>query len=228
MSSQPSTLLAASQDRKARLAQLRSTGLKRKHEEQSNQPEEPHEASHQDTGLAMPRQDCSTSADEQNSLELAQQARTMLDVKEKYLSGRNFDHATGDAKRGPEHAPDKSQNTIERQAESLSKAVRKQITQEESKEEALDLFKLQPKNPNWDLKRDLGQRTQILDVRTDNAIARLVKQRIQSQSSKSSNGTSTGLEGADLVEAMRVREKEDEQDEQREKEWEQTLADTAP
>lgn len=39
-------------------------------------------------------------------------------------------------------------------------------------------FKLQPKKPNWDLKRELDKKMDVLNARTDNAIARLVRDRI--------------------------------------------------
>ena len=66
---------------------------------------------------------------------------------------------------------------------------------------------------------------EILDLKTDNAIARLVRERIEEQKKKAgSNGDATGFEGADLVEAVHVREREEEEEELREKQWEQGLA----
>jgi coiled-coil domain-containing protein 12 len=203
MSSTNTTLSAASQDRKARLAQLRS--LKRKQPEPSNDVEPS-----DDTEMALATQEED-------------------DVKKKYLSGRNFDHSTGGAKLGFEHAPDQDEETIERKAEILAEKVLQEAKESEKKDEPLDLFKLQPKKPNWDLKRDLKQRNEVLDVRTENAIARLVRQRIEGQKKIDGGSTQgTGLEGADLVEAVHVREREEEEEQRREKEWEEGLADGGP
>lgn len=205
MSSRPSTLSAAAQDRKARLAQLRS--LKRKQPEPSddNDQDQDQEAAQDLTAPA--------AADED-------------DVRAKYLSGRNFDHSTGGAKLGFENAPHEDQDTVEKQATILAERMRITAEDDEKKDEPLDLFKLQPKKPNWDLKRDLKQRMEILDIRTDSAIARLVRERIESQKKKDGgvNGQAAGLEGVDLVEAVHVREREEADEEQREREWEAELA----
>ena len=95
---------------------------------------------------------------------------------------------------------------------------------------------MQPKKPNWDLKRDLDKKLEVLNVRTDNAIAALVKERIgQAQKSageKTGGGAITaaaaangeqggdeiGMEGIALVEGARLREQEEKLEEQREKE----------
>lgn len=195
-------LSAATQDRKARLAQLRS--LKRK------QPE--------------PSED----VDQTNVTEDDIVKKEADDVKLKYLSGRNYDHSTGGAKLGFEHAPDENENTIERQAEVLAEKVQEEAKEEDKKDEPLDLFKLQPKKPNWDLKRDLKQRMEILDIRTENAIARLVRERIEGQQKTNDTGDPAALDGVNLVEAVRVREREEAEDELREKEWEQGLVNGDP
>jgi coiled-coil domain-containing protein 12 len=205
MSSTNTALSAASQDRKARLAQLRS--LKRKQPEPSNDFE--------------PRTENDEAA--------AGTAQEEDDIKKKYLSGRNFDHSTGGAKLGFEHAPDQDHDTIERKAEILAEKVLEEAKEAEKRDEPLDLFKLQPKKPNWDLKRDLKQRMEVLDVRTENAIARLVRERIEGQKKQASNGVEgAGLEGADLVEAVHIREREEIEEQRREKEWEEGLADGGP
>jgi coiled-coil domain-containing protein 12 len=97
----------------------------------------------------------------------------------------------------------------------------------------LDLFKLQPKKPNWDLKRDLDRKLVVLNVRTDNAIANLVRQRItatQAEKRKATGvnnneGEAVGMEGAELLEATNLREKEDEEDARREEEAQADLLD---
>lgn len=97
----------------------------------------------------------------------------------------------------------------------------------------IDLFDLAPKKPNWDLKRDLARKMEVLGQRTDNAIARLVRERVEGQKRKESleegegegEGEKVGMEGVDLVEGVHVREREEEEDERRERELERELED---
>ena len=199
------TLSAAASDRKARLAQLKS--LKRKAPEAAEDSQ----------------QDDSTTTAEPSEKE---------DVTTKYVSGRNYDHATKGAKLGFEQAPDQGQTTLELKAAELAAATKRQAEEEEKNDAPLDLFKLQPKKPNWDLKRDLDQKLAVLSVRTDNAIARLVRERIQKQQEaakgKSNGGgdvEAQGIEGTTLVEATNVREREDEEDARREREEDEALLD---
>jgi coiled-coil domain-containing protein 12 len=193
MSSSHTALSAASQDRKARLAQLRS--LKRKQPSPDAEP--------------------SDSVTLQKSHGEPKRANGDKDVAAKYLSGRNYDLETRTAKLGFEHAPDASANTLESKAEAVTELVKDQ-GEKADQDDALDLFKLQPKKPNWDLKRDLAKRMEILDIRTENAIARLVRQRIEEQKKK--KGDEGGLGGADLVEAIRLRERQEVEELRRERE----------
>lgn len=144
------------------------------------------------------------------------------DASLKYLSGRNFDPSSRTVKLGFEHDPTAQADTLEHKAAAIAEQVRKEATAANGQaDEPLDLFKLQPKKPNWDLKRDLAQRMAVLDVRTENAIARLVRERIEGQ--KMIEGGE--MKGVDLLEAVHVREREEKEDERREAEWESTLAD---
>lgn len=209
------TLSAAAQDRKSRLAQLKS--LKRK------QPDEPREE-HGDEE--------STQTVAESQLQDEQAA-----VKPAYLSGRNYDFETKGAKLGFENAPSEGKETLERKAAALALETKRQTEEEEKADKPLDLFKLQPKKPNWDLKRDLDRKLDILNVRTDNAIAKLVRERIASQqkaakakamggvNGDAQEGEAAGIEGASLVEATNVREREDEEDARREREEEGALLD---
>lgn len=45
----------------------------------------------------------------------------------------------------------------------------------------IDLDSLQPKRANWDLKRDLDPKFQILEDRTNDAILRIVRERLQKE-----------------------------------------------
>ncbi|CZT20235.1 uncharacterized protein RCC_06092 [Ramularia collo-cygni] len=214
---------AAALDRKARLAQLKS--LKRK--QPDTQEEDSHHHHDDSSAPKSPRKDDNPSEES--------------DITTKYLSGRNYDAETRGAKLGFEAAPSANQLTLELKAEALAKET-KLAAEEEAKVDApLDLFKLQPKKPNWDLKRDLERKLDVLSVRTDNAIARLVRERIGKQQeaarAKVTNGQSAGgdgegeaeevmgIEGTTLVEAVHVREREDEEDARREREEEAALLD---
>jgi coiled-coil domain-containing protein 12 len=224
MSSSHTNLSAASNDRKSRLAQLRS--LKRKAPEPSTddfstEPTLPAAAAAADEEIAAEP----PPADEEEA------------IARKYLSGRNYDIANRAPKLGFEAAPDAAaQATIERRAAELESRARAAAAEEDRRQQQdgaqLDLFKLQPKKPNWDLKRELAQRMNVLDVRTENAIARLVRERVagqqQQQEKKIDGDANGGLEGADLVEALNVREREEAEDEEREREWEMGLVNGEP
>ncbi|KND89708.1 Pre-mRNA-splicing factor cwf18 [Tolypocladium ophioglossoides CBS 100239] len=206
MSSSLNTLGAASEDRKARLAKLR--GLKRK------QPNDE---------VAAPEADRSPSQPEEP------------EVTRQHLSGRNYDFETKGPKLGFEHMPNEGleKPTLEEQAAEVEAKVRQKAAEDALDDKGIDLFKLQPKKPNWDLKRDLDKKLDILNVRTDNAIARLVRERItgaQNAAQKSGaaangavDGEAVGMDGVALVEGLRVREKEEEEDERREREEDDAL-----
>lgn len=194
MSSNHATLDAAAAERKARLAKL--AALKRK------QPEpEPLKESH-------------TQDDKPKD--------AFPNVTTKYLSGRNYDAETRGPKLGFDQAPADGQITVEAQAAEIAKATAERAKKDEEADQPIDLFKLQPKKPNWDLKRDLDEKLNTLNVRTQNAIARLVRQRIENaQRVAKDKGTGTGstteqigedvgIEGEMLVEGIHVRERENE------------------
>ncbi|KZF25611.1 putative coiled-coil domain-containing protein [Xylona heveae TC161] len=186
MSSQ-SSLDAAANERKARLAQLKT--LKRKQEDIQEDKTEP--------------------------ADLAVEGKP-ADVTTKFLSGRNYDAEMRAPKLGFEMGPNDNQITLEDQARDIAEETAKKAEEEEKADKPIDLFRLQPKKPNWDLKRDLDRKLEILNVRTDNAIARLVRERIQGvQPTANGQGEKNGnhgLEGTSLVEGVRVREREEEED----------------
>ncbi|PNY23852.1 Pre-mRNA-splicing factor cwf18 [Tolypocladium capitatum] len=206
MSFSLNTLGATSEDRKARLAQLR--GLKRK------QPNDE---------VAAPEAERSPSQPEES------------DVTRQHLSGRNYDFETKGPKLGFEHMPNEGleKPTLEEQAAAVEADVRQKAAVDALDDKGIDLFKLQPKKPNWDLKRDLDKKLELLNVRTDNAIARLVRERVtgaQKAAQKSGaaangamDGEAVGMDGVALVEGLRVREKEEEEEERREREEDEVL-----
>lgn len=98
------------------------------------------------------------------------------------------------------------------------------------------MFKLQPKKPNWDLKRELDKKLAVLNVQTDNAIARMVRERLSAKNSEAApaqsqvqtkrgdeggdEGAAGLLEGAALVEGMKLREEQEAEEQRRERELE--------
>jgi coiled-coil domain-containing protein 12 len=138
-----------------------------------------------------------------------------------YISGRNYDVATRGPRLGFESAPNDNEETVEHQAGRIANAAKEQAAKEEAEnEKGIDLFKLQPKKPNWDLKRELAEKMKVVDVRTQNAIARIVRERIESSKKEAlkQGGTAVapdgaeevGMEGTTLAEAVHQREREEE------------------
>lgn len=191
------TLDAAAVDRKTRLAKL--AALKRKQPEPDTKEPE-------------------LEQDDENNM--------TVDVTAQYLSGRNFDRETRGPKLGFERAPTEGQTTLEEQAARIAISTAEESKKDEEADKPIDLFKLQPKKPNWDLKRDLDAKLKILNVRTENAIARLVRERIQNAQKAAKekakkdgvDGENIGMEGEALVQGLHAREREEEEDERREKE----------
>lgn len=190
MSSTNASLEAAATERKARLAKL--AALKRKQPE----PESLGDA---------------TVADEEATDEAQE-------IAKRYLSGRNYDPETRGPKLGFEQAPTDGRVTLEQQASEIARTAAEQAEKDEEADQPIDLFKLQPKKPNWDLKRYLDEKTRVLNVRTENAIARLVRERIENAqragrekprpSNAEGDGEEVGIEGEALVEGIHVREQE--------------------
>lgn len=206
MLSTHSSLDAASVDRKARLAKLAS--LKRK--------------------LPDGDAEAEISEDAPNPL-LASRKKT-----DAYLSGRNFDVRARGPKLGFENAPISGQITLEERAASIASKIAEQAKKdEEGAETGIDLFKLQPKKPNWDLKRGLDEKMKILNVRTQNAIARLVRERIEkakkeaqlkssdAEMDQDGQGEEVGIEGSTLVEGVHLREREEQDAARRQQEIEE-------
>jgi coiled-coil domain-containing protein 12 len=207
------TLSAANDDRKARLAKLKS--LKRKQPEPSG-----------------PEQDDDPRDTTYDTSEAAAPSPPSIGVARMHLSGRNYDPETRGPKLGFEAPPTLAlaNPTLEEQAADLEEESRRQAAMDEQDEKGIDLFKLQPKKPNWDLKRELNQKMEVLNVRTDNAIARMVRERLAAKKAAAAGaggnvgGAADGeggiLEGAAFVEGMRLREKEEEEEARREREAE--------
>ncbi|KAF2491150.1 hypothetical protein BU16DRAFT_424696, partial [Lophium mytilinum] len=194
-------LNAATDARKARLAALKS--LKRKAPSSTSDPSD----SPSSTALTTPQ-----------ATETPPPQETSTD---QYLSGRNYDPTTRAPKLGfdtlPDHLSAPTTSTLEKRAADLHIAVKSEQAKEVA-DEPLDLFKLQPKRPNWDLKRDLREKYQGLEGETERAIARLVRERVEGVKavkgveggSRGGEKEEVGMEGVALVEAMHQREREGE------------------
>lgn len=205
MSSNHASLDAAATERKARLAKL--AALKRK----------------------QPEPETLTEAHAKNE----EATDAAPDVATSYLSGRNYDPETRGPKLGFEKPPTEGQITLEMQASEIARETAEQAKADEQADKPIDLFKLQPKKPNWDLKRDLDEKMKILNVRTENAIARLVRQRIEgaqraakekgAKTQGEEQGEEVGIEGGTLVEGIHVREREEAEEERREREEEEMI-----
>lgn len=201
------SLDAAATERKARLAKLKS--LKRK-----QPPTDSEDPDTSELALTIPTEVSPTST---------------ADPTTQYLSGRNYDRETRGPKLGFESAPNAEQETLEDRAAAIALETRKTEERERKEEKPIDLFTLQPKKPNWDLKRDVARKMEVLNARTENAVARLVRERVEVQKrkeletsnggvGKGQDGESVGMGGSELVEGVHLREKEEAEEERRERE----------
>ncbi|KAJ4396299.1 hypothetical protein N0V93_000518 [Gnomoniopsis smithogilvyi] len=218
MSTPHITLSAAADDRKARLAKLKS--LKRKQpEDEVVAPESERQKSPVAPSEAAP----------QDLQQKEEQEQIEKDVSRIHLSGRNYDAETKGPKLGFEAPPTlgPDEQTLEEQAAELEAEIKRKAEEEAREDKGIDLFKLQPKKPNWDLKRELNKKLEVLNVRTDNAIARLVRERLQAKKVEAQkSGTAAtdgeaiaaGMEGGELEEIIRLREREEAEDERRDRE----------
>ena len=249
MSSSHATLSAAADDRKARLAKLKN--LKRK------QPADEVAAPESERGGSLPPPPTATTTADTELIPTttqgegrekdqavvaatttaAEQEEEEPDVARLHLSGRNYDAEAQGPRLGFETLPhlalEAEGRTLEAQAAGVEAEIRQRAAEDARDDAGVDLFKLQPRKPNWDLRRDLDAKLEVLAVRTDNAIARLVRERVAAAQKSAAagpemlaapppegggDGDAAGLDGVALVEGVRVREREEEEDERRERE----------
>ena len=200
MSSKHVSLDAAALDRKAHLAKLKT--LKRK------QPPT-------DSGATE-----AYTSESAASIFAGSLPTSTPETADIFLSGRNYDPETKGPKLGFENAPNHNADTLEDRATAVALETRQKEEKENKEEKPIDLFQLQPRKPNWDLKRDVARKMEGLNARTENAIARLVRERIEEQKKRAleitngngdeAGGQNVGMEGAELVEGMHIREREEE------------------
>ncbi|GFZ48204.1 hypothetical protein JCM24511_05952 [Saitozyma sp. JCM 24511] len=124
---------------------------------------------------------------------------------------RNFDPETRQLrKRENGEAGD---DTVEKAVEGLAEAIIKE--DEEKRKEELDLFNIQPKRANWDLKRDMTNRMAKLERRTNEAIATIFRQRLQAMKKDTGDAQVDLMAGINAAEHERddaaAREESDEE-----------------
>ncbi|KAK6351692.1 hypothetical protein TWF718_004842 [Orbilia javanica] len=118
------------------------------------------------------------------------------------LSGRNYDVLAKAPRLGFDTAPSDNQETLESRAGDIAAEAKIAINEEEAGL-SIDLLSLQPKKPNWDLKRDVDQKLSRLDMMTNNAIARILHDSIlQAKAGAAQNDEN-------LAELVRQRENEE-------------------
>ncbi|OCF31746.1 coiled-coil domain-containing protein 12 [Kwoniella heveanensis BCC8398] len=113
---------------------------------------------------------------------------------------RNYDPETRTLRKR-DIAGDAGEDTVEKAVEGLAEQIIQE--DEEKRKEELDLFNIQPKRANWDLKRDMTNRMAKLDRKTNEAIATIFRQRLQSMK-KDQNGQRQ----VDLLASMNAAEQE--------------------
>lgn len=198
------SLDAAASARKERLAQLKS--LKRK------QPS--------DADIVLP--DAPDSTDHApNSSPSSGEKDTSI-----HLSGRNYDIESRAPKMGFAQAPSEGQDTLEALAQEIVTRTKEQQLVDQKGEKPIDLFSLQPKKPNWDLKRDVDKKLERLNAKTDVAIAKMIRQRIEEAKQKKElekpdGDEAVGVEG-NLGVLVQEREKEMEKEREVEEESEES------
>lgn len=155
-----------------------------------------------------------TDTSEDTPMPTAPPADTTKDVSH-LLSGRNYDAEDRAPKMGFLSLPTAGQETLEAAAAKIAEETRAQRVETEKEDRPIDLFNLQPKKPNWDLKRDVDKKLERLNQRTDMAIAKLIKARIEEQNEAKKGGAveEMEVEGVEKSLAKMVEEREKEGDE---------------
>ncbi|WWC92164.1 uncharacterized protein L201_007118 [Kwoniella dendrophila CBS 6074] len=113
---------------------------------------------------------------------------------------RNYDPETRTLRKRDKEDENDNQDTVEKNVAGLAERIIQE--DEEKRKEELDLFNIQPKRANWDLKRDMNNRISKLDRKTNEAIATIFRQRLQSMKKDQKGGE------IDLLASMNAQEHE--------------------
>jgi len=135
-----------------------------------------------------------------------------------HLSGRNYDIESRAPKMGFVSAPNEGQETLEDAAKKIVETTKALQIEDEKNDKPIDLFNLQPKKPNWDLKRDADKKLEKLNQKTDIAIAKIIRARIEEarqrrigQGKGKGGGETEDVEG-NVASIVQEREKERERE----------------
>jgi coiled-coil domain-containing protein 12 len=113
-------------------------------------------------------------------------------------------------------APNVGQETLEDAAKKIVETTKALQMEDERNDKPIDLFNLQPKKPNWDLKRDVDKKLEKLNQKTDIAIAKIIRARIeearQKRIGKSKGGDETEDVEGNVASMVQEREKERERE----------------
>lgn len=200
------SLSAEAEKRKDRLL-----ALKKRKRGQLDEPEaEPSIPTHSES----PPQNGDTKAlqSQTNSKPYSPPSPTTKLTKSLPLSGRNYDPSTRTTKLGFQENPlanlPETFETVEEVAINLAiEAITEGDRGKNKDVSEVDLFSLQPKRPNWDLKRDLEKKLERLKPRTDRAIAKLVRERLVEEKRKGGAAAAADAVGeGDLAMMVEMRE----------------------
>ncbi|KLO10548.1 hypothetical protein SCHPADRAFT_916313 [Schizopora paradoxa] len=134
---------------------------------------------------------------------LGQNADEDQPMEEVTLSRRNFDPATRTLRKRTFEDDQEMEDTVEKNVEGLAEQII--VEDEQRKAEDLDLLNIAPKRINWDLKREMERKAAKLERQTQEAIYKLIRQRLVAQ-----KGETDDLVGA--IKAQEVADAEDDSD----------------
>merc|ERR1711939_651434 len=156
--------------------------------------------------LALRKRKAETAGDEAAADSAADELAEVKAARTEFKF-RSYDPSTGQARKHSKLDTPGEVETVEEQTQHI---IRQTILEDqERRRQELDLFNIQPKKPNWDLKRDLEKRLEKLKPKTQAAINTLIRQRLSAaQKGKSSTAASAG--GEDLSAAIGRRTIEEE------------------
>ncbi|KAI9488928.1 mRNA splicing factor [Zychaea mexicana] len=108
------------------------------------------------------------------------------ETAEKNLSFRSYTPTDENLKQHTNVAtPSDIGETVESETKDYTKKALAAAAEQDKEE--VDLFNLQPKKPNWDLKRDVQKKLDKLDRKTQRAILEIIRERLVNEGDKEGN-----------------------------------------
>ncbi|KAK9382675.1 mRNA splicing factor [Kockiozyma suomiensis] len=181
-----SSLDSQALSRKERLAQLRNLKRKRADDAGVEKKELEHDSNNDEVSQETPEESTSTPSS--------------------YLSKRNYDPEARAPKQGFFEPPTTTAPTVEEEAKRIENELAEKEPSpkvvegddEDTSKPELDVTSLRPRSANWDIKRQISDKLEILQRQTDVAINRIVRERVRS----ASPGAGDIPAGVDLNRAM--------------------------